>query len=64
MTTPHIVKTILSKKNITVTDLSTTSDLFVTFVPTIGNKKIDITVTNNLTSDSVMVLICIDIIST
>lgn len=64
MTTPHIIKTIISKKNINITDLSTTSDLFITFVPSIGDKKIDVTVTNNLTSDSIMALLQLDIIST
>ena len=64
MTTPFISKTIISKQNITMTELSTTSEIFFTFTPSIGDKKIDVTITNNLTSDSLIVLLKLDVIST
>lgn len=63
MTTPVINTIVLSNQNINLTELSSSSDIFITYQPTIQNNNLVITIKSNLTQE-LSILIKIEIIST
>ena len=63
MTTPVINTIVLSNQNINLTELSSTSDIFITYQPTIASNNLVITVNSNL-AEELSILIKIEIIST
>ena len=63
MTTPVINTIVLSNQNINLTELSSTSDIFITYQPTIENNNLVIKINSNI-AEELSILIKIEIIST